>query len=94
MHTELAGFMKCEAFEVTTMAKRPGPVMVTHKGNRWPVKQDGETISVHRTQKAANEVGRREAIKDGVERITQGRDHKFVSKDSYGPESKVRDTEH
>ena len=76
------------------MAKKPGPVMVTHKGNSWPVKQDGDVLSTHRTQAAANAAGRREAIKDGVERITQGRDHKFVSKDSFGNESKTRDTEH
>jgi hypothetical protein len=76
------------------MSKRPGPVMVTHKGNSWPVKQDGKVLSVHRTQRAANDAGRREAIKDGVERITQGRNHKFVSKDSFGNESRHRDTEH
>jgi hypothetical protein len=68
--------------------------MVTRKGNSWPVKQDGETLSVHRTQRAANEAGKREAVKDGVERITQGRDHKFVSKDSYGNESLTIDREH
>jgi len=76
------------------MAKKPGPVIVTHKGNSWPVKQDGEVLSTQRTQAAANAAARREAIKDGVERITQGRDHKFVSKDSFGNESKTRDTEH
>ena len=76
------------------MAKKSGPVMVTHKGNLWPVKQDGEVLSTHRTQAAANAAARREAIKDGVERITQGRDHKFVSKDSFGNESNTRDTEH
>lgn len=76
------------------MAKKPGPVMVTHKGHSWPVKQDGELLSTHRTQAAANAAARHEAIKDGVERITQGRDHKFVSKDSFGNESKTRDTEH
>lgn len=76
------------------MSKKPGPVVVSRKGNSWPVKQDGELLSTHRTQAAANEAARREAIKDGVERITQGRDHKFVSKDSFGNESKTRDTEH
>jgi hypothetical protein len=76
------------------MSKKPGPVVVTHKGNSWPVKQDGNVLSVHRTQRAANDAARREAIKDGVERITQGRDHKFVSKDSFGNESSRRDTEH
>ena len=76
------------------MGRRPGPVVVSHKGQSWPVTQDGKTLSVHRTQRAANDVARREAIKDGVERITQGRDHKFVSKDSFGNESKRRDTEH
>lgn len=68
--------------------------MVTHKGNSWPVRQDGELLSTHRTQAAANAAARLEAIKDRVERITQGRDHKFVSKDSFGNESKTRDTEH
>lgn len=76
------------------MARKPGPVVVAHKGKGWSVKQNGETLSRHRTQRTANEAGRKEAIKDGVERITQGRDHKFVSKDSFGNESKVRDTEH
>ena len=76
------------------MGRKPGPVVVTHKGNSWPVKQDGHVLSTHRTQRAANEAGRREAVKDGVERITQGRDHKFVSKDSFGNESPTRDTEH
>jgi hypothetical protein len=76
------------------MGRKPGPVVVTHKGNAWPVKQDGRVLSTHRTQRAANEAGRREAVKDGVERITQGRNHKFVSKDSFGNESPTRDTEH
>lgn len=76
------------------MMKKPGPVVVTHKGSSWPVKQDGEVLSTHRTQAAANEAARREAIRDGVERITQGRDNKFVSKDSFGNESKKPDTEH
>lgn len=76
------------------MSKKPGPVMVTKKDHSWNVKQDGEVLSRHRTQQAANDAGRREAKRDGVERITQGRDHKFVSKDSYGPESSRRDKEH
>ncbi len=76
------------------MAKKPGPVVVTRKGASWPVKQDGDVLSTHRTQRAANDAARREAIKDGVERITQGRDHRFISKDSFGNESKRRDTEH
>jgi Uncharacterized protein conserved in bacteria (DUF2188) len=76
------------------MAKKPGPVVVTRRGPSWPVKQDGQVISTHRTQRAANDAARREAIKDGVERITQGRDHRFVSKDSFGNESKRRDTEY
>jgi hypothetical protein len=76
------------------MSKKPGPVIVTRKGNSWPVKQDGEVLSTHRTQKAANDSARREAIKDQVERITQGRDHKFVSKDSFGNESDKHDNEH
>jgi len=76
------------------MGRKPGPVVVAHKGKSWSVKQNGDTLSTHRTQRTANEAGRREAIKDGVERITQGKDHKFVSKDSYGNESKIKDREH
>lgn len=76
------------------MGKKAGPVVVTRKGNSWPVKQDGEVLSTHRTQKAANDAARKEAVRDGVERITQGRDHRFVSKDSFGNESDKRDTEH
>lgn len=68
--------------------------MVTHKGKSWQVKQDGATLSVHRTQRAANEAGKREAVKDAVERITQGRNREFVSKDSYGNESRTIDREH
>jgi hypothetical protein len=55
------------------------------------VKQDGETLSV---QRPGNKAFRREAIKGGVEGITQGRDHKFVSKDSHGNESRTKDREH
>ena len=76
------------------MGRKHGPVVVAHTGRNWSVKQDGETLSTHRIQRTANEAGRREAIKDGVERITQGKDHKFVSKDSYGSESRVKDREH
>lgn len=76
------------------MTRKPGPVVVTRKGGNWPVKQDGQTLSVHRTQAAANAAAKREAVKDGVERLTQGRDHKWVSKDSFGPESRRIDREH
>jgi hypothetical protein len=76
------------------MARKPGPVVVTRGDGCWPVKQDGQTLSVHRTQHAAKQAARREALKDGVERLTQGRDHKWVSKDSFGNESKVKDREH
>ena len=76
------------------MARKHGPVVVTRKGGSWPVKQDGQTLSVHRTQHAANAAAKREAVKDGVERLTQGRDHRWISKDSFGNESKVKDREH
>jgi len=42
------------------MGRKSGPVMVSHKGKSWSVKQDGETLSTHRTQGAANTAGRRE----------------------------------
>lgn len=50
------------------MARKPGPVVVTRKGGSWPVKQDGQVLSTHRTQKAANDAARKEAIKDGFRR--------------------------
>jgi hypothetical protein len=62
---------------------------------RWKVTQNSEVISTHRTQGLADGAARREAIKDGVDRVTHGRDGKIRSKDSFGPDSAgIKDREH
>lgn len=72
-------------------------VWVTRRDDgQWQVIREGadRASSVHDTQRDADARAREIAIRDGVERITQGRDGKIRSKDSYGNESKVKDTEH
>jgi hypothetical protein len=61
---------------------------------RWQVKQSGEIQSSHRTQQAAIERGTNRARRDKVDVVVHGRDGRIRSKDSYGNESRVRDTEH
>ena len=76
------------------MAKKD--VHIVHKpdSNRWQVKQGGEVQSSHGTQKAAIDRGTNIARRDKVDVVTHGRDGKIRSKDSYGNESRVKDTEH
>lgn len=62
--------------------------------SRWQVKQSGDVQSSHRTQQAAIERGKSIAQNDKVDVVVHGRDGKIRSKDSYGNESPVRDTEH
>lgn len=61
---------------------------------RWQVKQSGDVQSSHRTQQAAIERGMTRARRDKVDVVVHGRDGRIRSKDSYGNESRVRDTEH
>ena len=63
-------------------------------GSRWNVKQGGEVQSSHQTQQAAIEKGTTIAKQDKVDVVVHGRDGKIRSKDSYGNESRVKDTEH
>jgi len=60
----------------------------------WKVSRHGRTMSRHRTQRNAIRAGKRLATRMRVEVITHGLDGRFRSKDSYGNESPVRDTEH
>ena len=61
---------------------------------RWNVTQGGEKLSTHRTQALGNKAAAKEARKDGVDRVTHGRDGKIRSKDSFGPDpNPPRDTE-
>jgi len=77
------------------MAKKHDVHVSTTPTGRWKVTQSSEVVSTHRTQGLANEAARREAIRDGVDRVTHGRDGKIRSKDSYGNDpNPPRDTEH
>jgi hypothetical protein len=77
---------------------RKHDVHVSPKGGNqsgWKVTQNSQVQSTHRTQQAANEAGRREARKDGVDLVTHGRDGKIRSKDSYGHDpNPPKDREH
>lgn len=80
------------------MAKKQSPnywVSPTDDG-RWSVKRQGadRAANIFDTQSKANDRARELAKESGGERITQGRDGSIVSKDSYGNESRRRDTEH
>jgi hypothetical protein len=77
------------------MAKK-GDVHIVRKPDttRWQVKQSGDVQSSHRTQQAAIERGTTTARRDKVDVVVHGRDGKIRSKDSYGNESPVHDTEH
>ena len=63
-------------------------------GRGWDVSQGGRWLSRHRTQKVAIKAGKRHAQRWWCDLVTHGRDGKIRSKDSYGNESSVRDTEH
>lgn len=60
----------------------------------WKVTRRGRLVSRHRTQRTAIRAGRRLATRMRVELVAHGRDGRFRSKDSYGRESEVHDTEH
>lgn len=79
------------------MAKKPN-VWVTHRpdGN-WNVIREGgkKPIRVTPTQKEANDIARQIAINNGVNRITQDRDGRIISHDSYGNDpNPPKDKEH
>lgn len=60
----------------------------------WYVAHEGRTVSRHRTQAQAMKAGRTVARRHRVDLVTWGVDGRIRSKDSYGNESPVRDTEH
>lgn len=61
---------------------------------RWIVGGRRRTISTHRTQRVAIRAAIRVAKRRRVDVVTHGLHGRFRSKDSYGNESPVRDTEH
>lgn len=60
----------------------------------WNVIRDGRRLSHHLTQRRALRIGRRVARQARVDLVTHGRDGRVRSKDSYGNEGRIRDTEH
>ena len=77
------------------MSKKHDVHVSRNPNNRWKVTQDSEVLSTHRTQQLADDAARREAIRDGVDRVTHGRDGKIRSKDSFGPDPEsIKDREH
>lgn len=77
------------------MARESDVHIVRQKdGSGWNVKQGGDVQSSHRTQEAAIERGTLIGKRDRVDVVVHGRDGKIRSKDSYGNETKVKDTEH
>lgn len=69
------------------MPKKKKDVWVTPRpdGN-WNVRREGgkKPSRVVPTQAEANEIAKEIAKNNGVDRITQGRNHQIVSHDSYG----------
>jgi hypothetical protein len=78
------------------VAKKPGDVhVVKNPSGNWNVKQNGDRISTHQTQKNAIDRGKTEAKQDKVDLVVHGVDGKIKSKDSYGQDPlPPRDTEH
>lgn len=83
--------------KVGNMAKKPDVWVVHRPDGKWGVRREGGERSSHvtNTQQEANEVARRIAQNNGVDRITQGLDGRIVSHDSFGKDPcPPRDTEH
>ena len=60
----------------------------------WVVVRGRRTYSRHRRQATAIRVGIRAARRHRVDLVTHGLDGRIRSKDSYGNETRRRDTEH
>lgn len=78
------------------MAKKPDVhVSKNTGGSGWKVTQSGEKLSTHRTLANADKRAATEARRDGVDRVTHGRDGKIRSKDSFGNDpNPPKDREH
>jgi len=79
------------------MSKKKSNVWVTRSDNGWKVQRENSSraSAITKTQAEANEIARRIAMNQKVDRITQGRDGKIVSHDSYGNDPcPPKDTEH
>ena len=79
------------------MTKKKPDVWVSPRDDMWVVHRENSSraSAVVSTQAEANEIARRIALNEKVDRITQGRDGRIVSHDSYGKDPcPPKDTEH
>jgi hypothetical protein len=79
------------------MKKRPANVWVSPRDGNWIVHRENSSraSAVVSTQSEANEIARRIAMNEQVSRITQGRNGRIISHDSYGKDPcPPKDTEH
>jgi len=79
------------------MSKSKSNVWVSPRADKWVVQRENSSraSAVASTQAEANEIARRIAQNEKVDRITQGRDGRIVSHDSYGNDPcPPKDTEH
>jgi len=77
------------------MAKKGG-IHIVQTGGGWGVKRAGNerSTSVHPTQEKARKEAVKIAKKESLEVLIHGRDGKIRARESYGTESKKKDTEH
>lgn len=68
------------------MSKSKNNIWVKPRDGKWVVERENASraSAVTSTQAEANEIARRIAMNEKVDRITQGRDGRIVSHDSYG----------
>ena len=76
------------------MSRRDDVHVLPNFDDGWYVAQSRRILSRHRTQEQAIAAGRRAARRRRVDLVTWNVDGRIRSKDSYGNESPVRDTEH
>jgi Uncharacterized protein conserved in bacteria (DUF2188) len=68
--------------------------VVKNPDGGWDARKGNRVLSTSRTQANAIKKGKTRAGRDRVDLVVHGRDGKIRSKDSYGNESRRRDTEH
>ena len=79
------------------MTKKKPDVWVSPRDGQWIVQRENSSraSAVTSTQSEANDIARRIAQNEKVDRITQGRDGRIVSHDSYGNDPcPPKDNEH
>jgi hypothetical protein len=68
--------------------------VVKNPDRGWDARKGSRVLSTSRTQASAIKKGKARAVRDRVDLVVHGRDGKIRSKDTYGKESRRRDTEH